>query len=125
MITLEVNVVHLVFRDEAKFLYFASGGKDIIHTTGMIVDPIITTIVTNQFSPFQVQTRVSRILLRFKVVHVNAFSSKNYPLVMQTETSCRNGFSDRWNCKPKHCIFLFLETIYISLSRQEINVISM
>ena len=55
MITLEINVIHLVFRDEAKFLYFASGGKDIIHTTGMIVDPIIATIVTNQFSPFQVQ----------------------------------------------------------------------
>ena len=89
MITFEVNVTDLVLRDQLEIFTFTGCGNHIGEASCMIVYPIVSVVVANQFALFNIQTGVSGYFSGRKIISIYSGRSQNHPFIFQQEISGR------------------------------------
>ena len=89
MITFEVNVTDLVLRDQLEIFTFTGCGNHIGEVSCMIIYPIVSVVVANQFALFNIQTGVSGYFSGRKIISIYSGRSQNHPFIFQQEISGR------------------------------------
>ena len=125
MITFKVDITYLILGNQLEVLTLSGFGKHICKSSRMIVYPIISTIITYQFSLFNIQTRICGHLSGSKLISIYSGSSQDHPLIFQQEIS-------GWRCRPchsgkrsqlLHLLSSLLIIIDISICCKEIHIV--
>ena len=125
MVTFIVDITYFILWNQLEILAFSGFGKHVRKPSRMIVYPVVSMIITNQFSLFNIQTRICGHLSGSKLISIYSGSSQDHPLIFQQEIS-------GWRCRPchsgkrsqlLHLLSSLLIIIDISICCKEIHIV--
>ena len=125
MIAFKINMVEFILRYKLKRFHFTGGCGNVMNTSRAVINPVVSTIVTNHFSFFYIQMSVRSQRIFYEIIIIHPRTGKYHPFIFNTKIIRKRHLSgNRRKCSLfQQFLSLFLIRINISIFCKEINSI--